>query len=257
MAERATVPLNFDLTGKVALVTGASRGIGYAIAQRLAQQGATVLGTATSQAGVDNIEQLLTQQGANGRGIVMDVAEDDSVARALSELTESFPAPQILINNAGITRDGLLMRMTSDDWQAVLNTNLTAIYRLTKNCLKGMMKNRWGRIINLSSVVAGIGNPGQANYAAAKAGIEGFSRALAREIGSRHITVNTVAPGFVTTDMTRALPEAQQQALLAQIPLGRLAQPEEIAALVAFLATEDAAYISGQTIHVNGGMYMG
>lgn len=245
-----------SLQDKVALVTGATRGIGRAIALTLGREGATVIGTATSEAGAASITQALAEAGVSGRGIVLDVAELSSIEAVLEQITTEFGAPQIVVNNAGITRDNLMLRMKEDEWQAVINTNLTAIFRVTKASLKGMTKARWGRIINISSVVGSMGNGGQANYAAAKAGLEGFGRALAAEIASRNITVNAIAPGFIETDMTQALPEAQREKLLTQVPAGRLGQPQDIAEAVAFLASERAAYITGTTLHVNGGMYM-
>lgn len=245
-----------SLQGKVALVTGATRGIGQAIALELGRQGAIVIGTATSPAGAERIADYLKEHGIQGAGLVLDVASDESVAQTLEHIQQHLGQPTILINNAGITRDNLMLRMKDSEWSEVINTNLTSIYRLSKALLKGMTKARWGRIINISSVVGSMGNAGQANYAAAKAGVEGFSRALAREVGSRNITVNAVAPGFIDTDMTRELPEAQREALLTQIPLGRLGQAEEIAHVVAFLAGEGGAYVTGATIPVNGGMYM-
>ncbi len=240
----------------VALVTGASRGIGRAIAERLAAAGMLVVGTATSESGAESISQYLQAAGNAGTGKVLRVDDDDSVRETLSAITEEFGAPTVLVNNAGITRDNILMRMKEDEWAAVMDTNLTALYRVCKACARGMTKARWGRIINITSVVGSMGNIGQSNYAATKAGAEGFSRALARELGSRNITVNCVAPGFIDTDMTRELPEAQRELLLSQIPLGRLGEPGEIAAVVAFLASEEGAYVTGETLHINGGMYM-
>jgi 3-oxoacyl-[acyl-carrier protein] reductase len=245
------------LEGQIALVTGASRGIGSAIALKLGRLGATVVGTATSAAGADAIGERLAEAGINGCGMVLDVNDQQSVDRVLSDIAEKFGAPTILVNNAGITRDNLLMRMKEDEWDSIIGTNLTSLYRLCKGCLRAMMKARSGRIINIASVVGSTGNPGQSNYSAAKAGMLGFTKSLAREVGSRGITVNAVAPGFIDTDMTRELPEAQRNALLAGIPLGRLGSPEEIAEAVAFLASPGATYISGETLHVNGGMYMG
>ncbi|MDF3030184.1 MAG: fabG [Moraxellaceae bacterium] len=245
-----------SIEGKVALVTGASRGIGKAIALELARRGTIVVGTATSASGAENITAYLAEAGFRGKGFVLDVSDPSSVDDALSAINSEFGAPLVLVNNAGITRDSLMLRMKDEDWDAVINTNLTSIYRVSKACLKGMTKERWGRIISISSVVGSSGNPGQANYAAAKAGLEGFSRALAREIGSRNITVNSVAPGFIATDMTHVLPEEQKEKLLASIPAGRLGQPEEVAAAVGFLASAEAGYITGVTLHVNGGMYM-
>ncbi len=245
-----------SLQGKVALVTGATRGIGQAIALELGRQGAIVIGTATSAAGAERIAEYLKAAGIEGAGLVLDVASDESVAQTLEHIQQHLGQPAILVNNAGITRDNLMLRMKDEEWSDVINTNLTSIYRLSKAVLKGMTKARWGRIINISSVVGSMGNAGQANYAAAKAGVEGFSRALAREVGSRNITVNAVAPGFIDTDMTRDLPEAHRQNLLTQIPLGRLGQAQEIASVVGFLAGEGGAYVTGATIPVNGGMYM-
>ena len=241
---------------KVALVTGASRGIGKAIALQLGAQDFTVLGTATSDQGARAISGYLAESQINGKGYCVDVASEESVATAMSAIQADFGVPLILVNNAGITRDNLLMRMKADEWSAVIDTNLGSMYRLCKACMKGMTKARWGRIINISSVVGSSGNAGQSNYAASKAGIEGFTRSLAKEIGSRGITVNAVAPGFIETDMTRDLPEKQAELLRSQIALGRLGQPEEIAAVVGFLASDSAAYITGETLHVNGGMYM-
>lgn len=245
-----------SIAGKIALVTGASRGIGKAIALELAARGAVVVGTATSEAGAEGISAYLKEAGNAGRGYVLNVADPASIEAFMAAMTADVGAPLILVNNAGITRDNLMLRMKDDEWDSVINTNLTAIYRMSKACLKAMTKERWGRIISISSVVGSSGNPGQANYAAAKAGLEGFSRALAREIGSRNITVNAVAPGFIATDMTHVLPEEQKEKLLASIPAGRLGQPEEIAAAVGFLASAEAGYITGTTLHVNGGMYM-
>ncbi|HIA59825.1 MAG TPA: 3-oxoacyl-ACP reductase FabG [Gammaproteobacteria bacterium] len=242
----------------IALVTGASRGIGRAIAIELAGNKAyTVIGTATTAQGADSIGTYLAEVKAKGEGLVVDVASDDSVTGLINTIKEKYGAPAVLVNNAGITRDNLLMRMQSEEWSAVIDTNLGSMYRVCKACVRGMTKARWGRIINISSVVASSGNAGQTNYAASKAGIEGFTRALAMEIGSRGITVNAVAPGFIDTDMTRGLGEKQAQYMLAQIPLARFGQPQEIASLIGFLVTENAAYITGETIHVNGGMYMG
>ena len=244
------------LAGEVALVTGASRGIGAAIAEALARAGAAVVGTATSEGGAAAISQRLRDAGLPGAGVVLDVADAARCEAVIDEVGRSHGKLSILVNNAGITRDGLAMRMRDDDWDAVLATNLTAVFRLSRGVLRGMMKARHGRIINITSVVGESGNAGQANYAAAKAGVAGMTRALAREIGSRGITVNCVAPGFIDTDMTRALGEAQTQALLAQIPLGRLGAAADVAAAVVFLASAAGAYVSGSTLHVNGGMYM-
>lgn len=244
------------MTDKIALVTGATRGIGKAIATALAREGLTVVGTATSDAGAEAISAYLAELGNNGCGLMLDVSSAESVESVLKVINERFGAPTVLVNNAGITRDNIMMRMKDEEWFDVMNTNLNALYRLTKVCLRGMTKARWGRIVNISSVVGSMGNAGQANYAATKAGMNGFSRALAREVASRNITVNSVAPGFIDTDMTRDLPEAQREALQSQIPLGRLGSPEEIAAVVAFLVGDGAAYITGETLQVNGGMYM-
>lgn len=246
--------LNSDaLAGEIALVTGASRGIGAAIAASLAAAGATVVGTATSEAGARGISDTLAD---NGRGIVLDIADPDSVQAAIAEILKDEGSPTILVNNAGITRDNLLLRMKPDEWDDVLSTNLSGVYRVCKACLRGMMKARKGRIINISSVIGVTGNAGQSNYAAAKAGIIGFSKSLAREIGSRNITVNVVAPGFIDTDMTRVLSEDQRNAMLSQIPLGRLGEGDDIASAVLFLASPAAGYITGETLHVNGGMLM-
>lgn len=244
------------LTNKVALVTGASRGIGAAIAEQLGAAGAIVIGTATSESGAEKISARLQELGVRGVGHVLNVTDADSVAALLKYIQDEFGTPEILVNNAGITKDNLLMRMSDEEWFDVINTNLSAIYRLSKAVLRGMMKSRWGRIINISSVVGSMGNPGQTNYAATKAGVAGFARSLAAEVGSRGITVNTVAPGFIDTDMTKVLPEEQKKLLLSKIPLGRLGKPEEIAAVVVFLASDAGGYVSGETIHVNGGMYM-
>jgi len=244
------------LDNQIALVTGASRGIGRAIAESLGNAGATVIGTATSEAGAQAISSGLQEQGITGTGMMLDVAQQDSIDDVLKQIAEQFGAPAILVNNAGITRDNLLMRMKADEWDDIINTNLSSVFRMSKACLRAMMKARSGRIISIASVVGVTGNAGQANYAAAKAGIIGFSKSLAQEVGSRGITVNTVAPGFIDTDMTRNLPDEQKQALLGQIPAGRLGQADEIAAAVAFLASPQASYITGETIHVNGGMYM-
>lgn len=241
----------------IALVSGASRGIGRAIAVELGKLGFTVIGTATTDKGAQSISQGLAEAGVTGVGMQLDVSSDESVEALMSVIKSEYGNPTVLVNNAGITKDNLLMRMKADEWSSVIETNLGGMYRLSKACVKGMTKARWGRIINISSVVGSSGNAGQTNYAASKAGVEGFSRSLAKEIGSRNITVNAVAPGFIDTDMTRALPEKQTQALLSQIPLGRLGEANEIAAVVAFLASSGGAYITGETIHVNGGMYMG
>ena len=245
-----------EFEGRVALVTGASRGIGKAIADMLAERGATVVGTATSDNGAAAITERLQALGNAGCGMKLNVGDAADVDAVVAAITEKFGAPQILVNNAGITRDNLLMRMKTEEWDDVINTNLSSVFRVSKACLRGMTKARWGRIITISSVVGSMGNAGQSNYAATKAGVEGFSRALAAEIGGRNITVNSVAPGFIDTDMTRELPEEHREALQKQIALGRLGSPEEIASVVAFLASEGAAYITGETIHANGGMYM-
>jgi 3-oxoacyl-[acyl-carrier protein] reductase len=244
------------LEGKVALVTGASRGIGRAIADMLGARGAAVIGTATTESGANAISQRFDELGIKGEGMRLDVGDDGSVDAVIKDIGDKYGVITILVNNAGITRDNLLMRMKADDWDAVLNTNLTSIYRLSKACLRAMMKAKTGRIINIASVVGASGNAGQTNYSAAKAGMFGFTKSLAQEVGSRGITVNAVAPGFIDTDMTRELPDAQRELLLGNIPLGRLGRPEEIASVVAFLASDEAAYITGETLHVNGGMYM-
>lgn len=245
-----------DTVKKIALVSGASRGIGKAIALALGKQGLTVIGTATSDKGAADISAYLQDAGVDGAGLRLNVADADSVAEVIATIEADFGAPLLLVNNAGITKDNLLMRMKSEEWDDVIDTNLNSIYRLCRLLVKGMTKARWGRIINISSVVASSGNAGQTNYAASKAAVEGFSRSLAREIGSRNITVNCVAPGFIDTDMTRALSEKQMETFLAQIPLGRFGHVEEIAAAVSFLASDSAAYITGETLHINGGMYM-
>jgi len=244
------------LADEVALVTGASRGIGRSIAEHLARAGATVIGTATSQSGAEGIGQRLTELGARGRGAVLDVVDAAAGEALIEAIGKEYGKLSILVNNAGITRDTLAMRMKDDDWAAVVETNLSAVFRLSRGVLRGMMKAKHGRIVNITSVVGASGNAGQANYAAAKAGVAGMTRALARELGSRNITVNCVAPGFIDTDMTRGLNEAQTQALLGQIPLGRLGQAEEVAAAVVFLASAAGSYVSGTTLHVNGGMFM-
>jgi 3-oxoacyl-[acyl-carrier protein] reductase len=244
------------LDNEVALVTGASRGIGRAIAIELGRRGARVIGTATSAAGARAIDEYLGTARVQGRGVVLDVANAASVDACFKDIDGREGTPTILVNNAGVTRDGLLMRMSADDWQTVIETDLSAVYRTCKAVMRGMMKARRGRIINIASVVGVMGNAGQANYAAAKAGMIGFSKSLAREVGSRGITVNVVAPGFIVTDMTDALGEAARSALLGQVPLGRLGSPEDIAHAVAFLASPQAAYVTGETLHVNGGMYM-
>ncbi|MFN2328877.1 MAG: 3-oxoacyl-ACP reductase FabG [Chromatocurvus sp.] len=245
-----------DTSPKVGLVTGATRGIGRAIAEHLAAIGHTVVGTATSEKGAAAITEFLGSAKTAGIGMALDVTDAEAVSALVSRVTAEQGAPLVLVNNAGITRDNLLMRMKSDEWDDVISTNLSALYRVSKACMKGMTKARWGRIINVTSVVGAMGNAGQSNYAASKAGAGGFSRALARELGGRSITVNCVAPGFIDTDMTRELTDAQREAMLAQIPLGRLGAPDEIAALVGFLCSDAASYITGETIHINGGMYM-
>lgn len=242
---------------KVALVTGASRGIGKAIATSLAEDGFIVVGTATSDDGAVSITSYLAQLANPGIGIKLNVADQNSVTEAVDSISQRFGAPLVLVNNAGITRDNILMRMKNEEWQDVIDTNLNSLYRVSKACLRGMTKARWGRIVNITSVVGSMGNAGQSNYAATKAGAAGFSRALARELGSRAITVNCVAPGFIDTDMTRNLSEDQRNSLLHQIPLGRLGTSDEIAALVSFLCSDLASYITGETVHINGGMYMG
>ena len=239
---------------RVALVTGATRGIGKAIAQELARAGHIVIGTATSDAGAETITSHLSEWGGVGKRL--DVSDSEAVKAAIGEITEEHGAPTILVNNAGITRDNLMMRMKDDEWADVIGTNLNPLFTVSKACLRGMTKARWGRIINISSVVGQMGNAGQANYAASKAGAEGMSRAMAKELGSRAVTVNCVAPGFIDTDMTKVLTDDQKSLMLGQIPLGRLGEPEEIAKVVAFLASDSGAYITGETIHVNGGMYM-
>ena len=244
------------LEGEIALVTGASRGIGRAIALSLGAAGATVAGTATTEAGAAQIAETLRERGCNGLGVVLNVTDRGSIDNALKRVSDELGAPTILVNNAGITRDNLLMRMKDDEWDQVIDTNLSSIFRLSKACLRGMTKARKGRIINISSVVGATGNGGQTNYASAKAGMMGFTKSLAREVGSRGITVNCVAPGFIYTDMTRELDEAQRERLKSSIPLGRLGSPDDIASVVAFLASAQAGYITGETIHVNGGMHM-
>ncbi|MFL0796566.1 MAG: 3-oxoacyl-ACP reductase FabG [Cellvibrionaceae bacterium] len=245
-----------SLEGKVTLVTGASRGIGAAIADILGAQGAVVIGTATSEGGAEKIAARFAEKGIKGAGKCLNVTDMDSVTALIADISKEFGAVEVLVNNAGITKDNLLMRMKDDEWFDVINTNLSAVYGVSKACLRGMMKARWGRIINISSVVGASGNAGQTNYAATKAGVGGFSRSLAQEVGSRGITVNTIAPGFIDTDMTKDLPEDIKENMLKGISVGRLGQPEEIAATVAFLASDAAGYITGETIHVNGGLYM-
>ncbi|MGE3317675.1 MAG: 3-oxoacyl-ACP reductase FabG [Candidatus Berkiella sp.] len=246
-----------SLTGKVALVTGASRGIGQAIALTLGQMGATIIGSATSEQGAANITQFLEQQGIKGFGVVLNVCDSESVTKVIADIRTQAGAPvSILVNNAGVTNDNLMLRMKDEEWDKTLETNLTGVFRVTKACLRDMVKMQWGRIISLSSVVGATGNAGQANYAATKAGVIGFSKSLAKEIASRGITVNVIAPGFIDTDMTRELNEAQRTGLLQNIPMGKMGEAKDIAASVAFLASEEARYITGETIHVNGGMYM-
>lgn len=242
------------LDGKIALVTGASRGIGKAIAEQLVNDGATVIGTATSENGAQAISEYL---GAKGKGMVLNVSDPESMTTLLSAVAEQFGVIDILVNNAGITRDNLLMRMKDHEWQDILNTNLTSVFNMSKAVLRGMMKKRCGRIINIGSVVGSTGNAGQANYAAAKAGVIGFSKSMAREVASRGITVNVVAPGFIDTDMTKALSDDQREAIFKDIPANRLGSVQEVAAAVGFLASNSAAYITGETLHVNGGMFMG
>ena len=245
------------LSGQVALVTGASRGIGAAIADRLAADGATVVGTATSDDGAQRIEERLGQAAVAGAGRRLDVTDEDGVAALIKDITKAYGAPTIVVNNAAITRDNLLMRMKEDDWQSVLDANLSGVFRVSKAALRGMMKARSGRIVNVASVVGLMGNAGQTNYSAAKAGLLGFTRSLAREVGSRQITVNAIAPGFIETDMTRDLDEKTRDTMLEQIPLQRLGSVDDIAASVAFLVSPSAAYITGETLSVNGGLYMG
>jgi 3-oxoacyl-[acyl-carrier protein] reductase len=244
------------LENEVALVTGASRGIGRAIALELGRRGARVVGTATTEQGAASIGEALAAAGIQGRGVVLDVSSADSVGQCFKDIEAHEGTPTVLVNNAGVTRDGLLMRMSAEDWQAVIETDLSSVYRTCKAVMRGMMKARRGRIVNIASVVAAMGNAGQTNYSAAKAGMIGFSKSLAREIGSRGITVNVVAPGFIVTDMTDALGEESRKALTSQVPLGRLGSPEDVAHAVAFLASPQAGYITGETLHVNGGMYM-
>jgi 3-oxoacyl-[acyl-carrier protein] reductase len=246
-----------SLEGKVALVTGATRGIGRAIALSLGEQGATVIGSATSENGAATISEFLAEAKISGKGIVLNVTDDAAIDSVVADIESEFGAPDILVNNAGITRDNLLMRMKDEEWNDIIETNLTPIFKLSKRCLRAMTKARWGRIITITSVVGAMGNAGQTNYAAAKAGVIGFSKSLAREVGARGITVNCVAPGFIDTDMTSGLPEAHKTAMLEQIPAKRLGEPEEIAAAVSYLASPNAGYVTGETLHVNGGMYMG
>jgi 3-oxoacyl-[acyl-carrier protein] reductase len=244
------------LNDKVAFVTGATRGIGRAIALELGKQGATVIGTATSEDGAGKISAYLAEAGVKGRGVMLDVTDSARTDSVLADAAKEFGVITILVNNAGITRDNLAMRMGDDEWDAVIDTNLKAVFRLTRGVMRGMMKARFGRVVNITSVVGYSGNPGQANYCAAKAGVAGLTRSLARELGSRNITVNCVAPGFIATDMTHALSEEQRQAMLAAIPLGRAGTPEDVAGVVGFLASPAASYVTGTTVHVNGGMFM-
>lgn len=245
-----------SVTDKVALVTGATRGIGAAIADGLGAQGAIVVGTATSKSGAEQISSRFREKNIKGTGMVLDVASKQSVDEVLAAIIDSYGAPLILVNNAGITKDNLLMRMKDEEWFDVIDTNLNSLYRLSKACLRGMSKARWGRIVNISSVVGSMGNAGQTNYCATKAGVGGFTRSLAKELGPRNITVNAVSPGFIDTDMTKDLPEASKQAILSQVPLNRLGAADEIAAVVNFLVGDGGSYITGENIHVNGGMYM-
>jgi 3-oxoacyl-[acyl-carrier protein] reductase len=242
---------------KVALVTGASRGIGAAISDRLGAEGFIVLGTATSEAGAEKITTRFSEKGIEGKGYCLNVTDSESIKATMAQIKEEYSDPAVLVNNAGITKDNLFLRMKEEEWSSVLDTNLTSVFSMSKAVIKSMTRARYGRIINISSVVGSMGNAGQANYCAAKAGVEGFTRSLAREIGSRNITVNSIAPGFIQTDMTHELPESVKETLLKQVPLARLGDPDEIAHTVAFLASDGASYITGETIHVNGGMYMG
>ncbi len=246
----------FNLTDKICLVTGATRGIGKAIATQLGAQGATVIGTATSQQGAESISAHLSEAGVKGKGMMLNVADADSIDSVIKAISDEFGAVTVLVNNAGITRDNLMMRMKEDEWDDIMNTNLKSVYRLSKHVMRGMMKARNGRIINITSVVGVSGNAGQANYAAAKAGVIGFTKSLAQEIASRGVTVNAVAPGFIQTDMTSVLSDEQKEKMTATIPAGKLGLPEDIAASVVFLASDESAYITGTTMHVNGGMYM-
>lgn len=244
---------NLPLAKKVALVTGASRGIGRAIAFELKERNNFVVGTSTTQEGANGITESL---GNDGIGMVLNVVDEDSIARLFQAIASDYELPTVLVNNAAVARDNLAVRMKVEEWEEVMNTNLNGVYRVTKNCLRTMMRARWGRIVNISSVVGSMGNPGQSNYAAAKAGLEGYSRALAAELASRNITVNCVAPGFIATDMTRDLSDQQRELLLARVPLGRLGEASEVASLVGFLTSEQAGYVTGETIHINGGLYM-
>jgi len=243
------------LDGKIVLVTGATRGIGKAIALTMGKAGATVIGTATSEAGANNVSQMLEDEKISGKGILLDVTDNDQISKLDETIKKDFGSVDILVNNAGITRDNILLRMKEDEWEDIINTNLTSIYKMSKSVLRGMIKKRSGRIISITSVVGAMGNAGQSNYGAAKAGIIGFTKSLAREVGVRGITVNAIAPGFIETDMTDSLPEDQKEALASQIPMGRLGTADEVAKVVLFLAGESGSYITGQTLHVNGGMY--
>ena len=245
-----------SLQGKVCLVTGASRGIGKAIALMLGQRGAVVLGTATSDKGADAISQYMKENNIEGKGFALNVNSDEQITSTLKAITEEFGAPAVLVNNAGITKDNLFLRMKEEEWQDIISTNLTSIFKLSKACIKPMTKARFGRIINIASVVGVTGNPGQTNYCASKAGVIGFSKSLAQEMASRNITVNVVAPGFIASDMTDQLPEKTKESILSSVPMGRLGSPDDIASSVCFLASDEAAYITGTTVHVNGGMYM-
>lgn len=248
--------MQLDLSNEIALVTGASRGIGQSIAQALGKAGATVVGTATSESGAERITASLQDVGVNGRGMVLNVTDADQIQAVVKAIGEAYGAPTVLVNNAGITRDNLLMRMKDDEWDSIIDTDLSSVYRMSKACLRGMMKARRGRIINIASVVGLMGNAGQCNYAAAKAGILGLTKSLAREVGPRGITVNTVAPGFIATDMTDELNQEQKDALLGQTPLGKLGSPDDIAAAVVYLASPVAGFVTGETLNVNGGLYM-
>lgn len=245
-----------DLKNEIVLVTGASRGIGKAIASKLGAAGATVIGSATSDSGADSISAYMKEAGITGQGVKLNVTDGDDIAAVLKTMTETFGAPTVLVNNAGITKDNLMLRMKEEEWDSVIDTNLKSVYRMSQAVMKGMMKARTGRIINITSVVGASGNPGQANYCASKAGVVGFTKSLAQEVASRGITVNAVAPGFIATDMTDALNDDQKAAINKNIPARRMGQPDEIASAVCFLASEGASYVTGNTIHVNGGMYM-
>ena len=248
--------MQVNLENKIALVTGASRGIGKAIALKLAKNGASVIGTSTTEAGADKITQMFAEEGLKGQGVVLDITNKMQITSVLDKIQKEWGSISILINNAGITSDNLFIRMKDEEWDKVIQTNLSSLFYMTRGCLKSMMKARFGRIVNIGSVVASMGNAGQVNYAAAKAGLLGFTKSLAREIGSRNITVNAIAPGFIATDMTQSLTEPQRELLLQQVPLGRLGQPEDIALAVLFLVSEAANYITGETLHINGGMHM-